>query len=87
MSNQVIRLQSKPKEVEAIKWENNEPYIRKFVADDSLLKFGDNSLRVWNKEEEDWINCPMFHYIIKGVRGEFYPISPEALEQYYTIIK
>jgi hypothetical protein len=37
-------------------------------------------IAVWNTEENGWINCPVGHRIAKGRLGEFYPISPAALE-------
>lgn len=78
-----IKIRKKPIEVEAIEWNNNEPFIRRFVHDDNLLRFPDGKLEVWNKEEQCWINVPNRHYVIRGVKGEIYPISPEILERTY----
>lgn len=81
-----IKLRKRPIEVEAIRWNNNEPFIRAFVKDNSLLHFPDGRLEIWNTEEKDWISVPMFHYVIKGIKGEFYPCSPEVLARSYDVI-
>lgn len=81
-----IRLKAKPKEVEAIKWDNNEAFIRNFIRDDRLLRFPDGKLEVWNKEEKCWMNVPHAHYVIRGIKGELYPISYEVMTRSYEII-
>lgn len=87
MSNNVIRIQSKPTEKTAIQWTGaNEPFIRDFVGDDGLLRFPDGKCDVWNEEEQSWINVPAKHYIIRGLKGEFYPCSPEVFDRSYNII-
>lgn len=83
-----IKLRAKPKEVEAIEWIKNEPHIREFVKNDNLLRFpSEGRLEVWNEEEKCWINVPLRHYIIRGVKGELYPCSPEVLQRTYEIIE
>lgn len=83
----IIHIRKKPIEVSAIQWKNNEAEIRDFVKDDRLLKFPDGEeLKIWNSIEVCWVNCPMFHFLIKGIKGEFYPISPEILERTYDVI-
>lgn len=37
-------------------------------------------LEVWNDQERRWIPCPAGHVVMKGVLGEFYPVSPAALK-------
>jgi len=81
-----IKLRAKPKEIEAIQWTNNEPFIRHFIQDDRLLRFPDSKLEIWNDEQQCWIAVPMFHYVMKGIKGELYPCSPEVLERSYEII-
>lgn len=81
-----IKIRKKPIEVEAIQWNNNEPFIRNFVKDDRKLKFPDGKCEVWNTEEGNWMNIPNRHYIIKGIKGEFYPCSPEILARTYDVI-
>lgn len=85
--NMIVKAESKPRSIEAFKWENNEPYLRDWIKDDSLIHFNGNMLEIWNSEIRDWVSVPMFFWIIKGIKGEFYPISSEVFEQLYQIIE
>jgi hypothetical protein len=38
---------------------------------------------IWNEIEQAWIPCPVNSWIIRGVRGEFYPIANDVLEKSY----
>lgn len=81
-----ITIRKRPVIVQAIQWTNNEPFVRAFVKNDRVLRFPDGKLELWNDEEKCWISCPMFHYIIKGIKGEFYPCSPEVFARTYDVI-
>lgn len=39
----------------------------------------DGGLELWNGQEGAWIPCPAGHHVMRGVLGEFYPVSPAAL--------
>ena len=82
-----IKLREKLLEVEAIQWTgNNLEEIEQFTEQD-LSNFPSNRVNIWNEEVQDWIYCPVGHYVIKGIKGEFYPCSPEALEKSYDKIE
>lgn len=83
----IVRLAPKDVQYDAIKWENNEPEIREFVGEDANLKFKNEGLEVWNKETETWENCPMFAYIVKGVKGELFVVTPDTLSNGYNIVE
>lgn len=83
----VLKVQALPLISEAIKWESNEPEIRKFVEDDNNLRFLDRGLEVWNRDTQTWENCPVFHFIVKGQKGEFSVVSPELFDKSYSIIE
>lgn len=61
--------------------DRDEPVVElpKFLVKDVLPLRAE----IYNTEEAAWIPCPVGHFVVKGVRGEFYPISPAALEQSY----
>jgi len=40
-------------------------------------------LVIFNSMEQAWIPCPVGHWIIQGVKGEFYPCEPDVFEQTY----
>jgi hypothetical protein len=46
-----------------------------------------SGLRVWNAEENQYIDVPIGHRVVKGQLGEHYPISPEAVENTYIAVE
>lgn len=43
-------------------------------------------LKVYNDLEEQWLNVPAGHWLVKGLKGEFYPCEPGAMEMKYEIV-
>jgi hypothetical protein len=87
----VIRARKRSVEVWAVRWTGDAAGI------DALRAWGarvepsdawgvDHTLRLWVEPEQSWVNCPMGHYIIKGVRGEFYPCAPEVFAETYDVL-
>lgn len=89
-----MKLRSKVVEIEAILWDGSSKSISEienFVGKENLSVDGSHPdalavLRVWNKLEEQWINCPVGHYVLRGLKDEFYPCEPEALWMKYEVI-
>lgn len=54
---------------------------------DSIRRFAvspeGTGLEVWNDQERCWIPCPAGHVVMKGVLGEFYPVSEAGIKQGY----
>jgi hypothetical protein len=44
------------------------------------------TLQVYNDLEEQWLNVPKGHWLVKGLKGEFYPCESEAMEMKYKIV-
>lgn len=38
---------------------------------------------IWNTLERIWLPVPVGHWIIRGIRGEFYPCNPEVFAASY----
>ena len=38
---------------------------------------------VFNSEEAQWLQVPIGHWIIRGIKGELYPCSPEVFKITY----
>jgi hypothetical protein len=38
---------------------------------------------LWNKAESQWLLCPKGWWIIRGVRGEYYPCKPDIFAMTY----
>ena len=81
------KYRKKPIVIEAIQYHGNNPSM--------LMEFGaevkwDHALggiAIWNDPEDQWINIPISHWVIKGVNGEFYPCDPEIFEKTYDEVE
>ena len=38
---------------------------------------------LWNTADDQWLMCPVGHWIIRGVRGELYPCEPGIFAETY----
>lgn len=83
----VMKVRKKPVEVEAVQWtgENLEELID-FCG--KYLFFINSSLRdlVYIKTPEGSHRVSLNDYIIKGIKGEFYPCKPDIFEATYERI-
>lgn len=41
---------------------------------------------VWNHLERCWIPLPVGHWLVQGVEGEYYPVSPEVFDMTYEAL-
>ena len=75
----------KPIVVEAIQWTGkNEHEVMKFVGSHCcLVNKSDGKALIINTLEGDHY-ASVNDWIVKGVKGEFYPVKPDIMEQTYT---
>jgi hypothetical protein len=89
-----IKLRAKLVEIEAVLWDGTLESVEEIecFAGASNVYFERNhpldvgKLELWNYLEDQWIKCPIGHYVLKGLKNEFYPCEPEALNMKYDII-
>jgi hypothetical protein len=85
-----MKYRKKPIEIEAIIWNNNFSEIFEFMgADDDygivgLKQNEEHILQI--RTLEGIMNAQIGDYIIKGVKGEFYPCKPEIFLMTYEIV-
>jgi hypothetical protein len=83
----VKRYRKKPVEVQTLEWTGrNLDAIRAFAGEERLRYLAgveDETLHIWNDQENGWIPCPAGHSVVEGRLGEFYPISPAAIAATY----
>lgn len=92
-----IKLRSRVVEIEAVEYTGlvNGLISREVVdfvgsgpeGEPRLAVLLDGTAKVWNELEGQWINIPVGHYVLKGLKGEFYPCEPEALFMKYEVIE
>lgn len=83
--------QTKTVQIESanIQWDGSEEslaVIKEFINDDSLYSYDTRSaipLKLWNVLEEQWLNVPIGHWVVKGLKGELYPCEPGAMDGKY----
>jgi hypothetical protein len=81
----MVRYKTKPCEIEAIQWTGKNII--------ELLDWGQGKI-LWNDADDLFIDtlegrmkASINDYIIKGLRGEFYPCKPDVFEKKYEKIK
>ncbi len=74
-----MKYRKKPVIIEAIQFNGNFDEIEKFVGGDA--EFRDGKLLIATLEGP--LRASNFDWIIKGIKGEFYPCKPDIFEQTY----
>ncbi len=86
-----MRYRTKPFEIEAVQFTGDSGYVKAAFPDVALkthLEFGEyvEDIKVWDYLQETWVKVNMFDYVIKGMKGEFYPCAAEVFEAKYEAI-
>lgn len=95
--NKSVRYKTKPCEIEAIQWNGiNLSEIKEFVGDSLIYNIIDTAWEVGKgrphvimkiRTLEGDMEVSENDYIIKGLKGEFYPCKPDIFEKKYELIK
>lgn len=68
----VVQLRKRPVDVQAVRWTgDNEAELTGSVFDDL---------------HSTWVGVKTGQWIIRGVKGEFYPCDPEVLAETYEVL-
>lgn len=78
-------IRKKPVQVETVRWNgDNWDEIEKFSPYGITHNSRDNSLKIDTLEGE--MTCSLGDYLIKGLKGEYYPCKPDIFEKSYEIV-
>ncbi|WP_277048454.1 hypothetical protein [Solobacterium moorei] len=79
----------KPVVIEAVQWSgNNLNEILDFMKDKQPNYYEDDEKKLLTIQTlEGNMIASVGDYIIKGVKGEFYPCKPDIFEQTYEVVK
>lgn len=93
----VGKYRTKPCEIEAIQWTGlNLEEIKEFVGESLIYSIHDTAYEagvyppqvfIEIKTLEGIMNASKGDYIIKGLRGEFYPCKPDVFEKKYELVE
>lgn len=76
----MAKYRKKPVVIDAVQWNGrNEIDISKFIGGN--LEMGDETLFIQTLEGK--MEASVGDYIIKGIKGEFYPCKPDVFEKTY----
>lgn len=76
-----MKYRKKPVVIEAVRWRGDNAGECHDHAGSAFRVVG--QAQVYAEKEDTWVNCPVGHYVIKGVAGEFYPCDPDVFAATY----
>lgn len=82
-------VRKRPVVVECMEYdgENRDTVIAWVDDNEGATCYDQNGLHVYNPPDDQWLTIPVGHYVIRGVRGEFYPCHPEILRATYDDVE
>lgn len=91
------KFRKKPVEVEAFQWTGDAAacelnlrlgynWGRADAHDVAWEHDDDQELVIWNGAEKLWLPVPIGHWIIRGIKGEFYPCAPDIFDATYEAV-
>lgn len=89
-----MKFRKRPLVIDAVRWTgDNASEVTAFVGrrpdtSEDAFQLPDASsqwdqARVWAEAEGCWMRCPVGHWVIRGIKGEFYPHEPAAFDLVY----
>ena len=83
----MAKFRKKPVVIDAVQWTGDFQAISAFVGDseDVLFLNPDGSLSIPTLEGE--MSGQLGDWIIRGIKGEFYPCKPEIFEGSYDLVE
>jgi len=90
-----IRFRKRPVEVVAIQWTGeNEAEVRRFTGGSlfgACRQEGPShdpevTAHVYDETHSTWVGVKPGQWVVRGVKGEFYPIDPDILAETYDRI-
>jgi hypothetical protein len=89
-----MRFRKKPVVIDAVQWTGeNVDEVNAFCGEGGLTRLrpelndGSESHRVWIKTPEGTMAADVGDWIIKGVKGEFYPCKPDIFALTYESVE
>ena len=81
-----MKFRKKPVEIEAVQWKgNNWTEVYFFCKDPKIMGWSDNTLSIETLEGK--MTASLGDWIIRGIKGEFYPCKPDIFEETYEEVK
>jgi hypothetical protein len=78
-----MRYRKRPVEVDAVRFNGNFDEIERFCGGDAEYRNGELVVATW----EGALRASPGDWIIRGVRGEFYPCKPDVFDVTYEPVE
>ena len=85
----IFTARKKPVEVQiAGPWDGTDAAFDEMTMFTTNLfrRSGDGWAQVYDSLHDTWVNVKPGQYVVRGVRGEFYPLDPAALVDTYDLV-
>lgn len=79
----IVTRRKKPVAVETLEWTGSNAEEMRAFCGDAFTWRPQWVAKLWNDQESCNIDIPVGHHAVRGPLGEFYPLSPKALELTY----
>lgn len=79
----IVERTKRPVTVRTLEWTGNNPEQMRAFCGDAFDWRPEWTARIWNTQEGCAIDLKVGHHVVQGPLGEFYPLSPAALELTY----
>lgn len=85
----VAEFMKKPLKVQAVQWTGkNAAELEQFTRDeagspDFMTDPYLDGPEVWDSAQEDWVRVNFEDWIVKGVKGEHYPVADDIFKETY----
>lgn len=86
-----MKYRTKPFEIEALPWFTDEAHTDWFVEQANKMGWHDLKIRhsplaVYDYLQDTWVTVNDGDYIIRGMKGEYYPCAAEVFEAKYEAV-
>ena len=58
-----------------------------FLVPEEAPDRGWDEAHLWTEAEGSWDRCPVGHWVVRGVMGEFYPHHPDSFARTYEPVE
>lgn len=82
----VQRFRKKPVVVEAVQWTGRNIGEIYDFTNKQFRSTASSGALVFDELHDTWVTIHLGHWVIKGVKGEFYPCDDEVLQKTYELV-
>lgn len=84
----VITIRKKPIEIQAVRWTGDAgSAVAVYKFTEGNVRFsGERNLEIYDELHDSWIKVKLGDYVLRGLKGEFYPHDGSLLWDAYDLV-